>query len=214
LLHILHELPIHEGCDVLDYGCGEGELLLELLERHAVRATGVDVNPDAIARCRAKLSGAFFAEAFQAQRFAPASFDLIVNIGASPGLAQLLGEIRGLLRRGGRALIGDIYWQREPSADYLSFLGMTNVITPTHEDHLQTLAAAGFTVERTLLSSLSDWDRYEDRYDANMLEYARAHPNDPECVAFEARRARWREMYLTHGRGTMGFALYQARLAG
>src|SRR6185436_21084204 len=86
LLVVLRELPIPTRGEVLDYGCGEGEVSRELANSFDAQITGVDPNPDAIARCRAKMAGKFFAEAFQVTRFAPESFDLIVNIGASPGM--------------------------------------------------------------------------------------------------------------------------------
>jgi hypothetical protein len=74
------------------------------------------------------------------------------------------------------------------------------------------LAQSGLVVERTLLASDADWDRYEDEYDGNMVAYLRAHPDDPSAGNFERRRREWREMYLTHGRGTLGFVLWLARL--
>lgn len=211
LVQLLHELPLPSGADVLDYGCGVGEVCLELFTHHAARITGVDPNPDAIARCRSSLRGQFFAEPFRAQRFAPASFDLVVNIGASPGMARLLGEVTSLLRRSGRLLVGDIYWRSPPSPTLLAFLGAPE--TPSLDDQRRALHDGGFVIETTLLASELDWDRYEDQYDANMLAYLAAHPDDPSAGPFEARRRAWRAMYLAHGRGTIGFALHLARRA-
>lgn len=208
---ILRELPLSEGAQVLDYGCGNGEVALELASHHNVLVTGIDITEEAIARCRQKLPGAFVAEAFRADRFPPASFDLVINIGASPGLSKLLEEIRPLLRDGARVLIGDAYWQLPPSAEYVVFLGMSESDWLSHDGNLATLRAAGFETERAVVSSLAAWDRYEDRYDSNMLAHLRDHPDDPDFASFAARRSRWRDMYLRHGRGTMGFALYQAR---
>jgi cyclopropane fatty-acyl-phospholipid synthase-like methyltransferase len=107
LVALLRELPLPEGARVLDYGCGEGEVLRELVGAHAARVSGVDRSPAAIASC---------------------------------------------------------------------------------------------------------WDRYEDEYDVNMRVYLARHPEDPNATAFEQRRSTWRAMYLAHARGTLGFAVYQARL--
>ena len=63
-----------------------------------------------------------------------------------------------------------------------------------------------------MLATESDWDRYEDEYDGNMVAYLEEHPDDPSFESFERRRREWRAMYLKHGRGTLGFALYQARV--
>lgn len=144
LVQILRELPLPEGANVLDYGCGNGEVLLELVSHHNVRVTGVDINEEATARCHRKLSGSFFAEAFRAERFQLASFDLIINIGASPGLSQLLAEIQPLLQVEARVLIGDGYWQRPPRAEYVAFLGISESHMLNHEGNLAMLRAAGF----------------------------------------------------------------------
>jgi SAM-dependent methyltransferase len=125
LLKLIRELPLPNGAQVLDYGCGEGELALQLALWHRATITGVDPNPEAIARCRSKLPGTFLAEPFQPERFQPASFDLIANLGASPGMPQLLREVAPLLRPAAHLLIGDIYWRRPPSDTYLAFLGAT-----------------------------------------------------------------------------------------
>src|SRR6185503_13804408 len=46
-------LPIFQGADVLDVGCGRGEFL-DLLREHGIRARGVDVNPAMVEVCRGK----------------------------------------------------------------------------------------------------------------------------------------------------------------
>lgn len=210
LTALLRELPLRADAVVLDYGCGEGEVLAELQQHHRIAVTGIDINEEAIERCRRKLAGEFRAEAFAADRFEPRTFDLVVNIGASPGFRMLLQQVVPLLRPDGRVLIGDGYWQRQPSASYLSFLGAEETDMLSHEDNLSALHDAGLRVERVLVSDGSAWDRYEDRYDANMRAFLKEHPQDADAPAFEARRRAWRDMYLAEGRATMGFALYQA----
>ena len=209
LLRFLRELPLADGDRVLDYGCGDGELLVELASRHDLRITGIDSNPEAIAVCREKIRGHFLAEPFRVELFETEVFDLVVNVGASPGFDLVVEQIKPLVRPGGRTLIGDGYWQGSPAPEYLSFLGASDSDMRTHEENCDTLIAAGFELERTAVSTLADWDRYEDRYDANMSAHLKAHPDDPEHTEFEERRSRWRAMYLECGRGTMGFALYQ-----
>jgi len=212
LLAILRELPLGVASEVLDYGCGPGELSRELVTRFDARITGVDPNEEAISRCRAQVRGRFLQEEFRPERFAAGSFDLIVNVGASRGMSALLDEVLPLLRRPGRLLVGDTYFQRAPSVELSGFLGVAGERVPTLEDQQATLTSCGLVVEKTLLATASDWDRYEDEYDSNMLAYLAAHPDDPSSASFERRRREWRDMYLKHARGTLGFALYQARL--
>jgi len=205
----LRALPIARGAQVLDYGCGAGEAAFELAAWHGARVTGIDPNPDAVERCRGKVPGTFFVEEFRAERFEPASFDLVVNIGASPGMERLLREVAPLLRPAGFLLVGDLYWHRPPSEHLSAFLGLASA--PTLDEQRGTIAGNGFVIERELLASAADWDRYEDAFDANMLAFLASHPQDPSHAAFEERRRVWREMYLGHGRGALGFGLFQTR---
>src|SRR5262245_563729 len=192
---MLRELPIARGARVLDYGCGTGEVAFELAAWHGARITGVDPNPEAVDHCRGKVPGTFFVEEFRAERFEPESFDLIVNIGASPGMGRLLREVTPLLRPLGLLLVGDLYWRRPPSEVFLAFLG-AGASTPPLDEQRADFAAGGFVIQRDLLASDADWDRYEDEYDANMLSYLEGHPDDPSHAAFESRRRAWRAMYL------------------
>jgi SAM-dependent methyltransferase len=212
LLKILREMPIPRESEVLDYGCGPGEISRELVNGFNARITGVDPNREAIARCRAKMPGRFLEEAFRTERFPAASFDLIVNIGASPGMLVLLEQVLPLLRRPGRLLVGDTYWRCRPSDELLDFLGAPSAEIPMLEEHHAALTRNGFVVERILLAAETDWDQYEEEYDGNMIAYLKEHPTDPSFESFERRRREWRNMYLQHARGRIGFALYQARL--
>jgi methionine biosynthesis protein MetW len=42
---------IHSGASVLDLGCGDGDLLIQLVKEKRVRAQGVEVNEQSIHRC-------------------------------------------------------------------------------------------------------------------------------------------------------------------
>ncbi|MFT4542907.1 MAG: SAM-dependent methyltransferase [Planctomycetota bacterium] len=212
LLRTLAGLPLDPGARVLDYGCGDGELLVELARQTEITITAVDPSAAAIDVCRKKLHGRFHCKAFDPADFDPQSFDLIINIGASPGFSVLIQQICPLLAAGGRILIGDGHWDRKPDPAYLEFLGAQEDDMLTHDQNLRMLADAGFELELSVLSKLEAWDCYEDRYDANMRAFLSENPQDEEFTAYEERRSRWRAMYLKHGRGTMGFGLYQARM--
>ncbi len=45
---------VSEGATVLDLGCGDGELLAQLIEKKHVHAQGIELNEQAIHRCVAK----------------------------------------------------------------------------------------------------------------------------------------------------------------
>jgi len=128
------------------------------------------------------------------------------------GLRDTLRTLRRLLVPGGVAVVGEGHWLREPDADYLAFLEAKRDELLDHAGNLALVRAEGFDVVKSLVSSRDDFDRYEDRYEANLERFVAEHPDDPDADAFRARIRAWRAARETWGhRDTMGFALYVLR---
>jgi ubiquinone/menaquinone biosynthesis C-methylase UbiE len=106
--------------DVLDLGCGTGNLLPRLGEWEArVRSyTGVDASNAMLRAAAAKLAASNFLVTLEAADaaslpFAAASFDTVVSASALHDFAEperAMGEVRRVLRPGGRLLLVD--WSR------------------------------------------------------------------------------------------------------
>lgn len=111
---------VQPGHRVLEIGCGTGTLALMMAEQGAA-VVGMDASPLMLAEAQRKADKAGLAQAIEfyemdvselADRFSPASFDLIVSTLAfsefPPELQRYaLAEARRLLRPGGRLLIAD-----------------------------------------------------------------------------------------------------------
>ena len=112
------------GARVLDVGCGRGQLSILLAVRHGLRVTGIDVDPDEIARAElnarsavadatthAVADPAFLVADAADMPFEDGSFDLVTSTFSmhhwSDPVAGL-GEVRRVLAPGGRALIWDL----------------------------------------------------------------------------------------------------------
>jgi len=103
------------GRRVLDVGCGDGELAVELSRRGAV-VTGIDASSDMIeaARARARREGTnitFIVGEAARIPFAPEAFDVVVAVtilcfAAEP--APVFREIARILRPGGVLVIGEL----------------------------------------------------------------------------------------------------------
>lgn len=110
---------------VLDLGCGWGELLLRVLAA-APRATGIGVDTDArcLARGRAnsierRLDGRVTFVEGGADASQPAA-DVVICVGASHAFgdtAAALHALRRTVRPGGRLLFGEGFWERTPTAE-------------------------------------------------------------------------------------------------
>ena len=115
------------GAQVLDCGCGSGEMLLRVLRRHAgARGVGVDLDPTRSAR---HVSGP--ARCPRDSRSDAATiegpFDAVLNVGASHALGGFPPALKALRGLGRTALYGEGFWRRRPSDDFLAALGGASV---------------------------------------------------------------------------------------
>lgn len=103
------------GRDVLDVGCGDGDLAVELWRRGAA-VTGIDASPEMVeaARARAKQEGAdisFMVGEAANIPLAPERFDFVVAVTILcfvANAAPVFSEIARVLRPGGVLVIGEL----------------------------------------------------------------------------------------------------------
>ncbi len=104
-----------EGRNVLDVGCGDGDLAIDLWERHA-RVTGVDASPTMIeaaqARAQVRRATIDFGTATAEQLPFPAGhFDIVAAVTILcfvEDAAPVFREMARVLRPGGRLVIGEL----------------------------------------------------------------------------------------------------------
>lgn len=206
---------LRPGARILDVGCGNGNLLRRALAA-VPGATGVGVD-------RALLPAApdprieFREEPFDAARFAPGAFDLVLCIGsthAAGGAAAALRAFLPLLRPGGAALLGEGFWEREPDPGYLALLECGREEFRDLSGTRALGAEAGLECVAAAPTPREAWDRYEGAYAANLERFAAEHPADPDVPDLLARIRPWREGYLKWGRHSLGFALLLYRRPG
>ena len=127
--------------------------------------------------------------------------------GADAYPAALRGLSR-LVRPGGRVLLGEGYWKRPPSPEYVAFIGDPVGIYRDHAENVSLAESFGLVPLYATTSTSDEWDDFEWRHRMRVESLAREHPDDPDVAARLARSRAWRDAYLRWGRAEMGFGFY------
>ncbi|GHA85889.1 SAM-dependent methyltransferase [Streptomyces termitum] len=209
--------------DVLDIGCGWGELLLRVLDAvPGATGTGLDIEAGDLARGRALAEErglgdrAVFAEE-SARGTARGPVDAILCLGASQALcdpelphdpARALRELRRLVRPGGVVVLGEGFWERTPTEEELAGMWPGARVG----DHfplggLVDLAiGAGFRPVWIETAGREEWEEFESgyRYDAEL--WLAARPDHPLAAETRERVDRQRSSWLNGYRNVLGIA--------
>ncbi|MFG3056532.1 SAM-dependent methyltransferase [Kitasatospora sp. NPDC048239] len=213
---LLDRASAHTGTGrALDLGCGEGAWLVRLLTaRPNWQAVGVDLDVAALTRARETAQalgverriGLHHTDAGEFKAAEP--FDLVLNVGATHafgGLLPTLAAAREHLAPGGLVLVGEGFWEREPSQAALDGLGAAREDFADLATTTDRVIADGWTPVYGYVSSPQEWDDYEFSWTGSLAAWALAHPEHPDAAAARAAADRHRTEWLHGYRGTFGF---------
>jgi SAM-dependent methyltransferase len=191
-------LDLRPGERVLDVACGNAEVLRRIAARWEVEAVGYDRDPELIRRARARAPEL---ELMVSEEPPPGPFDLVVCVASSHALGGFPTALARLRELGGQVLLGEGYWLREPSPEFLEALGgATRDELPGYEGLFEAAAHAGLVALWSRVATSRDWDRYEWTQVLNAERHGGAE------LLERAALARHR-LTMPGGRETLGFAL-------
>lgn len=136
--------------DVLELGTGTGETAMRVLSRHpGARWTGIDASEAMLARALERLPNAELRVSRLEDPLPAGRFDLVVSTLAVHHLdgaakRDLFGRVAGVLRPGGRFVLGDVVVPRAGETGAIEIDWVMD-LPDTVADQLAWLEAAGFT---------------------------------------------------------------------
>ncbi|KAJ4291334.1 hypothetical protein N0V88_006341 [Collariella sp. IMI 366227] len=186
---LLTHLQLTSTTTLVDLGCGWGELLLRVAWRSCNTQpgtqTGVDTDAAALLRgreaaIRRKLRNVEFIEQpaadFQGAR------DRAICIGSSHALGgsrAMLKRLAEIVPRGGRALVGDMCWEREPTKAALASFGEEVLML---KDLVGMCRAEGWEVLHLSTADQREWDEFESGHRAGLREWFLANREHPKAA--------------------------------
>lgn len=213
-------LPL-DGAHVLDVGCGWAEFLLRVLETApTATGTGVDLDEAAIAHGQANaekrgLSSRVSLEVADVAQWQPdRPVDAVVVNGASQvwggdplqHTANALTAAKGLLRAGGKLLLGEGFWEREPTDAQLAAMPIPRDQYGSLADLADLAHAHGYRLLAVEQASLDEWDVFENGHGLAWERWLRDNPDSPHAEEIRAKADTHRTYRLRGWRGTLGLA--------
>jgi SAM-dependent methyltransferase len=126
------------------------------------------------------------------------SFDLVLSVGATHALGGLLPTLAAARRHlapGGCVLIGDGFWEREPSQEAVEMLGHFTDLATT----MERVVADGWTPLHGHVSTRQELDDYEWAWAGSLARWALIHRADPDSshalAAATTHRSEWLRVY-------------------
>jgi SAM-dependent methyltransferase len=200
---------------VLDLGCGDGSWLLRALRREpSLTAVGVDHSDAGFGRVREQaeregLSSRLELICADAGTWTPVDrFDVVLSVGATHafgGLEPTLAAMDGHLRPGGRALVGECFWEQTPTSQVLDVLGAELEENGDLAATVEVAAANGWVPLQGHVSTLEEWDDYEWSWTGALARWALDRPDHPDSAQVMAASVEHRRAWLQGYRGTLGF---------
>lgn len=190
---------------VLDLGCGGGEWLLRALAMGPrLHAEGVDTSEGALGQARRNALARGVQDRLvlhhrEAGSFSsPQLFDLVLCVGSTHafgGLSPTLAAAREHLAPGGRLLVGEGFWDREPSPEAVAMLGELTGLAAT----VDRVVADGWTPVHGHVSTRHELDAYEWACWGSLASWALDHRADPDSAQVletaDVRRSEWLHTY-------------------
>ncbi|WP_104483331.1 class I SAM-dependent methyltransferase [Actinokineospora auranticolor] len=214
------------GRHVVDLGCGWAEFLLRAVATDpTATGHGVDLDQAAIEHGRAAASARGLGtrvtlEVGDAGAWSGSADILIVNgasqvFGGEPTrhTVNALEAGKRLLRPGGRLLLGEGFWEREPSAENLRRMPITREEYRSMADLVDLTTEHGYRPLWISQASLDEWDTFQSQHALGWEKWLSTHQGHPAFDEVKAKADTHRSFWLHGWRTVLGMAYLTLALA-
>jgi predicted O-methyltransferase YrrM len=201
---------------VLDVASGKCGPALILVREFGCRVAAIERAPEFVAAARERVAAAGLGDRIELveQDAAEADlgrdrYDVAMCLGASfvwNGLHGTLAALTPAVRDGGAVVVGEPFWRRWPVPDDIDAQSYV-----TLAETVDRVARAGLAPESLIASSEDDWDRYESLHWFALEDWLAANPDDADAPRIRELHERYRDEYLSWGRGLLGWAMFVGR---
>ena len=207
---------MRKGSRVIDFGSGFGEGLILWARAFGVSGLGIDIRPAACERARTRIAAQGLAEQIEIvcgnageYQAGPQKYDVEACIGASfcwkDGFKEALRAMRGVIKPGGRLIIGEPYWLR---SDVPGEYARREPSIRTEYELLQMARGEELEIIYVLHSSHDDWDHYVAENWRGLSDWLDENPTHPQREDVLQHLHEGQEEYLRYEREYLGWALY------
>jgi SAM-dependent methyltransferase len=184
---------------VVDFGCGQAELLLAIVDAGGpgVHGVGIDTNERALDVARETAAGRNLDQRLSFLAIDVRAYEGRADVALCIGASHAFGGLDPMLRHvnASRVLIGDAFWAAQPDAWSLATFGE---FSRGLAEVKASASDVGWRVVDIDASTQDEWDAFEDGWCAGV-----AAVGTPDARALAAERA---SEYHDHYRGVLGFA--------
>jgi len=204
---------------IIDFGGGNGEVLVNILSKGKTLGILVDTNSALLEDCMIKYADLISRGKLEVinqdargylKTQTLASIDCAICIGSSHAFdnyKSFISEIKPYLKPSGLVIVGEGFWKQRPDEAYLKILGSAESDLMYHHENIEAAENLGLKYLFSNVASEDDWNIWEGRY---FLDKELEHSKDGSAESLKAIEEirEFRRAQIKFGRETMGFGLY------
>ncbi|MFN8671136.1 MAG: class I SAM-dependent methyltransferase [Candidatus Sericytochromatia bacterium] len=221
---VINLLNLEKNAKVVDIGGGKGLILKIIFDKYDINGLIIEKNSDLLVDIEKNLinyKNNLEIELKSYDEFITENqditFDCIICIGSIQAISnnyeEGIKELSKKLKTGGKLLIGQGYWKKEPETKYLENTGINKNELLKYHENIEIAQKYNFSYLYSITASEDEFDNFEGLFNMAIKDYCfeNKEVNSDEKVVFLERITKWNNNYVKYGRETMGFALYLYR---